>query len=480
MAYDESSLGRSDPYRWSSRRPRRLTPGGSPYSHGSTDAAGELNTADTVPGYGEVGASGQPQPDGGQSSYQDHDATSSLLAAAVVEPEPREPAVAEPESHEPEPEASPPRDRLAVHWLWELVLLLAVGGLGYLLWRNDPDLLRGENLSTLLVYATAYGLLGLGAGVTLRAGAPNLAIGPVAAAAMLYFAQEGGDGVVPPTLLATGAAVALGVAVALVIILFEVPGWAASLAASLAVLVWIGLQPEQVALAGAYDPTSQATFLFLTVAAIGMLGGLIASLQSVRRSLGRYRPVGDPGERRGPGAALMAGFAVVVSMALAVPAGVLLAAVSGDPVVAGSGLELTGIGMAVALVGGASAFGRRGGVLGGTLAVAGLVLFHEYQRLQGWRISLLATAAVALVIGLLVSRIVETFGRSRQRPSVAASDDESQTRFSYLDPEANSSPTTESTAGSWSTGTDSWSSALPAQPAPNRPDPWHDDSWPGR
>ena len=44
------------------------------------------------------------------------------------------------------------------------------------------------------------------------------------------------------------------------------------------VLVWIGLQPEEIPLAGAYDPTSQATFLFLTVAAIGMLGGLIASL----------------------------------------------------------------------------------------------------------------------------------------------------------------------------------------------------------
>src|SRR5690554_3839963 len=68
-----------------------------------------------------------------------------------------------------EPTAAP-RDRLAVHWLWELVLLLAVGGLGYLLWQAEPDALRGDRLSGLLVLAAAYGLLSLGAGVTLRAG----------------------------------------------------------------------------------------------------------------------------------------------------------------------------------------------------------------------------------------------------------------------------------------------------------------------
>ncbi len=460
MAYDESSLGRSDAYRWSSHRPRRLT-GGPPYQQSASGTDRSLG-ADITGGYGETTPTSDSTSEIGRAGYQDSDATSAFMPAVEVEQQ-AEPQQRENPTEEPD-DAPPPRDRLAVHWLWELVLLLAVGGLGYLLWREDPDLLRGDQLSTLLVYATAYGLLGLGAGISLRAGAPNLAIGPVAAASMLYFASNGADGVVPPTTVATGAAIVLGIAVALLIIVFEVPGWAASLAACLVVLVWIGLQPEEIPLAGAYDPTSQATFLFLTVAAIGMLGGLIASLPPVRRTLGRYRPTGDPSERRGIGASWIAGFAMVMSMALAVPAGVLLAAISGEPVVAGSGLELTGIGMAVALVGGTSVFGRRGGVLGGTLAVAALVLFHEYQKQQGWRISLLATAAVGLAIGLLVSRIVESFGRARTRPTTDESHEEHTSRFSYLDPQANST-SSDSTAGNWPTTTDSWSSALPAQPA---------------
>lgn len=461
MAYDESPFARSEPYRPAGHLPRHLT--SDQYPDRPADATGQL---DAVGGYGE--AAGGSDTVAGRSTYAEGQ-TSANLAGATGE---SETAAGE------RPDSAPPRDRIAVHWLWELVLLLAVGGLGYLVWREDPDALRGDQLSTLLVYAAAYGLLGLGASVTLRAGAPNLAIGPVAAAAMLYVAQEGGDGVVPPTLLATGAAVALGLGVALLILLFEVPGWAASLAACLVVLVWINLQPSQVELAGAYDPTSQATFLFLTVAAIGMFGGLIASLPPVRRTLGRFRPTGDPAQRRGPAAAFVAGLAVVLSMAFAVPAGVLLATVSGEPVVAGSGLELTGIGMALALVGGVSVFGRRGGVLGGTLAVAALVLFHEYQRMQGWRISLLATAAVGLAVGLAVSRLVEALGRPR--PKVEEAEDERPGRFRYLDPEANVTTPAASSGGGWSTGTDSWSSALPAQPAPNRPDPWDDDRWPSR
>lgn len=458
MAYDESPSTRSDFYRPASHRPRHLTSDQYPEL-----ATGATDPLDAATGYGDA------ETGSGRPAYPEGDPTSNLARTAG------QPEVVEDEEADP----PPPRDRLAVHWLWELVLLLAVGGLGYLLWRENPDALRGDQLSTLLVYATAYGLLGLAAGVSLRAGAPNLAIGPVAAAAMLYVAQEGGDGVVPPTLLATGAAVVLGIGVALLILLFEVPGWAASLAAGLAVLVWINLQPAQVEVAGAYDPTGQATFLFLAVAAVGMLGGLLASLPPVRRTLGRFRPTDDPARRRGPGAAFVAGLAVMLSMAFAVPAGVLLAALSEGPIVAGAGLDLTGIGMAVALVGGASVFGRRGGVLGGTLAVAALVLFHEYQRLQGWRISLLATAAVGLVIGLAVSRLVEALGRARSRPEPPP-DEERPGRFRYLDPEANTTTATESTAGGWSTGADSWSSALPAQPAPSRPDPWSDDRWPSR
>jgi hypothetical protein len=134
-------------------------------------------------------------------------------------------------------------------------------------------------------------------------------------------------------------------------------------------------------------------------------------------------------------------------------------------------LEWTLIGLGVALIGGTSAFGRRGGVFGTTLAVLALVLFDRFQEGQGWEIALLATAAAAVAAGLVVTRLVETFGR----PRAGAEDPESTQRW-----ESTPAPAEErsTAAGGWpSAATDSWSSALPARPAPGTPDPWDDDRW---
>src|SRR4051812_11849538 len=57
----------------------------------------------------------------------------------------------------------PGRDRLAFHISWEVVLLLAVGGVGYLLIREDSGALRGNALEQLLVAGAALGLLAMGA-----------------------------------------------------------------------------------------------------------------------------------------------------------------------------------------------------------------------------------------------------------------------------------------------------------------------------
>ena len=47
-----------------------------------------------------------------------------------------------------------------------------------------------------IVKLTAIGLLALGAGLTLRAGVPNLALGPIAIAAGLHWAENGDKGLV--------------------------------------------------------------------------------------------------------------------------------------------------------------------------------------------------------------------------------------------------------------------------------------------
>lgn len=371
-------------------------------------------------------------------------------------------------------DGAPGRDRLGVHWVWELVLLLAVGSLAALVWQAQPEALRGDNLSQLLVAATGFGLLGLAAGVSLRAGAPNLAIGPVAVAAGVYFAQRGAEGVVPPTLMALVTAVALGALMAVLVVGVHVPGWAASFAAAGAAVVWLYQQPAEVALTGGFEPTGRAAVLFVAVAAVAAVGGLLGTVKPIRRALGRFRPVGDPARRRGLAAALLTTLAIMLSMALAVVGGVILAAGSDAPVAGSAGpewFEFSLIGFAVALVGGTSAFGRRGGVFGTILAVLAFVLFDRYQQAMGWSIALLATASVAVAVGLMVTRLVEVFGR----PASADADEATWATSPAAprpEPLAGTHP-----ADAWGSGTDSWASSLPAQPARD-PNPAWEERWP--
>jgi ribose/xylose/arabinose/galactoside ABC-type transport system permease subunit len=370
-------------------------------------------------------------------------------------------------------DGTPGRDRLGVHWMWELVLLLAVASLAALVWQAQPDALRGDDLSQLLVAATGFGLLGLAAGVSLRAGAPNLAIGPVAVAAGIYFAQRGAEGVVPPTLMALVTALVLGAVTAVLVVGVHVPGWAASLAAAGAGVVWLYQQPPEVALAGGFDPTGRAMVLFVAFVAVGAVGGLLGTVKPIRRALGRFRPVGDPARRRGLAAALLTTMAIMLSMALAVVGGVILVAGSDAPVQGSAGtqwFEYGLIGFAVALVGGTSAFGRRGGVFGTTLAVLAFVLFDRYQQAMGWSIALLATASVAVAVGLVVTRLVERFGRP-----ASADSDEATWATSPAAPRPEPMAGTHA-ADTWGSGTDSWASSLPAQPARD-PNPW-EERWP--
>ena len=55
-----------------------------------------------------------------------------------------------------------------------------------------------------------------------------------------------------------------------------------------------------------------------------------------------------------------------------------MAAQSTGPIVPGTGLEWTGLAIGAALLAGTSAYGRRGGIFGTLLAVAGLTLFLDY------------------------------------------------------------------------------------------------------
>jgi ribose/xylose/arabinose/galactoside ABC-type transport system permease subunit len=358
---------------------------------------------------------------------------------------------------------------MAVHFLWEVVLLLATAALAVLLYRENPATLGGAALDSLLVSAAALGLLALGAGLTLRAGAPNLALGPVAVASALHFAENSDRGVVRALTPAAIAVVVLGLLVALFVVGFHLPGWAVSLAAGLGIIALIQQRSTPVTVVQAnWHPTRSALYLFCGFAAVTLLGGLFGTIKPVRRAVGRFRPVADPAKRRGAVAAILTAIAITVSMIFAMLAGVLLAAGGTGRVTPTPGMEWSGLALGAALLAGTSAFGRRGGVFGTLLSVMLLTLFITYAEQRRWGISRYAIAAVAMAAGVLVTRLVEAYGRPRAVRNVA-------------EEWATQPPTT--TTSSWGATRaerpESWSSALPAQPTGHRTDPWGTDSWGG-
>jgi hypothetical protein len=302
------------------------------------------------------------------------------------------------------------RDRLGIHLGWEVVLLLTAAAFGFLLYRLDPSSLKRPALDTLLVSGAAIGLLALGGGLTLRAGVPNLALGPIALAASLQYAEQGDQGLVKAMLPAVLIAAAGGLVVGILILVLHVPGWAASFAAGLGVIVYDQLRTAPVAVQGRYDPSHQAFFLFGGFALLAVIGGAVGTVTPIRRWLGRMRPFGDPARRDRAAAVPVIG-TLVISSAFAVAAGTLMAAQSTRPIVPGTGLEWTGIGIGLALLAGTSAYGRRGGIFGTLFAVAALTLFLDYSGRKNYDIALFATAACVLGGGLVITRLVETYGR---------------------------------------------------------------------
>jgi hypothetical protein len=352
------------------------------------------------------------------------------------------------------------RDRLGIHLGWEVVLLVAASVIGFLLFREDSGALQRPALDTLLVTGAAIGLITLGAGLSLRAGVPNLAIGPIALAAALQYAENSDRGLPQAVVPALIIAAAGGLVVSVLVAGLHVPGWAASLAAGFGTIVYVQLRAAPVLVQGDWDPTDKAFLLFGGFALLAVLGGALGAVGPVRRFFGRQRPSADPARRRGPMAAVPVVVALVLSSLFAVGAGTLIAAQAaqtGEPIVPGTGLEWTGIGIGLALLAGTSAYGRRGGIFGTLFAVTALTLFLDYESRRELDIALFAIAASLMVAGLLVTRLVETGS-----PFAGGGNEE-----------WNAAP---------SSGTANWSPTLPEtwnSPAtpPARSDRWDDGPW---
>ncbi|MGC5029212.1 ABC transporter permease [Micromonospora sp. DT229] len=360
----------------------------------------------------------------------------------------------------------PGRDRFGVYVFWETLLLLGFSALVYLLWQENPAALRGNGLRALIVDVVALGLLALAAGLSLRTAAVNLAIGPVAVAAGLHFAEQSDRGLL--VAVGTPAAVAAvgGLLLGLTVVVLHVPGWATSLGAAAGVVVYIEQRAAPVLVQGDYDPRGIAGQLFVGFAAVTVIGGLFGAIGPVRRLVGRFRPVADPARRRGVAAAVVTAGGYVCSTVLAMLAGALLASVDGA-VTPADGLDWTVLAVGAVLLAGTSAFGLRGGVFGTLLTVGAVGLFLAYAQARGWTVSRWLIGGAVLAVGLGVTRLVERHGRPASEPARPVS------------PPAAGEPT--GGAGGWAMSqpepVGDWPPVLPAQSADNPTDPWGPRRW---
>jgi len=348
----------------------------------------------------------------------------STPAPAPTAPAPTGPAASVPAD-------KPGRDRIAVHLMWEAVLVVAVLAVSVPVYLTSPALFSGTALRTLLLQITPALLLATAFAVSLRVGAANLAIGVILGATGAGFAWFAADPARSPLeagLLALGVAVAAGLLVGLVVVTLRAPGWAVSLAAGSALVVLtpvvVGSAPRP---APSADLVPSAWWLFGTAVAISVGLGMLALEPSIRAGVGQYRPDGDPAALR-PGRVMVV-VSLCVSCLVAGLAGVLSVLRSGfasapdaaSGVLGPAGGSLTLAAIAAVLLGGTSVHGRRGGVAGTVLAVLLLQMLDLLLRLRGtpgWAVSLIPAAGV--LAGLVVSHVVERRGRPRAVAEPAA------------------------------------------------------------
>lgn len=314
-------------------------------------------------------------------------------------------------------------DRVWPHLLWEGVLLAACAVAVVLVLAERSEALTGGAARTTWFQLAVLVLVASGLALSLRAAVPNLAVGALAGgagslAAWLMSEHDWGWGGAATLALVAGAAA--GLLLALVVVGFHTPAWAASLGLASVVLgASLGLAGNRgtVAIRGEVpDVVGNAGLLAAAAIVLSVAGGALLAVGPLRRVVGGTRSTRDPGRRPGGGAALGATGALVVSSALAAGAGVLQVFVL-RAALPGNTTNLTTTALAAVLLGGVSAFGRRGGVFGTALGAALLVLVQLRLNLGGvesW--VFLAVSGGAVLLGLLVNRLLEAVGRRRPAP----------------------------------------------------------------
>ena len=323
------------------------------------------------------------------------------------------------------PTASAPiRDRLAVHLIWEGVLLVIAGVLVGVALASTPE----AHLADIIRPVGYIGLIAAGLALSLRIGTPNLAVGSIATATGVlgaHLVATSGWSLWAAMTAAVAIAAVAGLVTGLIVAGLSVPAWAATLAVAIlvqaAALGISGSEPVVLHVTGTYP---YALWL-AAFAVISVGGGALWLVPGVRATFSATRNAGEPGRWAGLQAGLGAVAGLTGSSLLAGLGGVALATYLqvGDP--ASGGINLTIIALAAVLVGGVSVFGRRAGLLGtvfGVVIVQTVLFVLNVHAVSPYWLDV-PIGGLAL-FGLVVSRALESItdalnGRGGVRPSGA-------------------------------------------------------------
>jgi ribose transport system permease protein len=293
------------------------------------------------------------------------------------------------------------------HLAWEAVLLVALLVVALAARAAHPELFRAN-----LVWLqwAIFGLLGTAVALSLRMGTPNLAVPAFAAAGSHWFVERVNDGasVAVAGIVTILLCLLLGLVLGAFVGLSGAPAWAASLAAYglIQALLLAGNEGGQPAVLRTGQLSSgDVTAWFLLFVMISVLGAVALAAPAVG------------GRIVAPGTGFMSGRLTSAlvglggSSAIAGLAGVLIArrASSSTPIAT---IELLLLALGVALLGGVSAYGLRGGVFGVVLASGLVAVIVMWSATAGnAAVRTLVVASLAIVVGLLVGWLMAPLAR---------------------------------------------------------------------
>lgn len=316
------------------------------------------------------------------------------------------------------------RGALVAHLVWEAVLAVAMLVVLGLAAASDGDLVR----RALLPQAGIFLLVAAAMSISLWSGAPNLAVGGIAVLTVqlgAWLIDSQGWSLWPAMLAAAVVSVPIGLVMGVLAGPLGLPGWAVTLATA-GMLEAVGFAVND-ARSVTLPFTSDLRWLWLGLGlATAVATSAITWVPGIRGLApgtgagpsGLLAPRRPPLDDRHPGAvpSPVAGVAPLVALLLSsVLAGVAGVAQASrvQAALPQGGFFLTTTGLAVALLGGASAHGRRLGLFGTALAgiiLAGVATVMLYRQFEGWTQGL--AFAVATLVGLLAGGVLDRVGRN--------------------------------------------------------------------